>query len=108
MILFVTYDFDFKNFVVVAVVLVIIVVLGYRLLNRDERIRKTRFGFFVERDRYEDEQEFVPPYYGPSPKTKSEDLSSEDKDTETHRWPAPDRPYEPPPVHGWPNKSEDE
>lgn len=43
---------DFRIVATVAIVFLIAMALGYRLLNRDANVRRTRYGFFVERDRY--------------------------------------------------------
>jgi hypothetical protein len=48
-------SYDFRVIATVAVLFLVVVVLGYRLLNRDPNIQRTRFGFFVERDRHVDE-----------------------------------------------------
>lgn len=45
---------DFRVVIVLAVLVVIALALGYRLLNRDPTVRRTRYGFFVERDRYDE------------------------------------------------------
>ena len=37
---------------IAAVVVALAMVLTYRLMNRDPDVRRTRYGFFVERDRY--------------------------------------------------------
>ena len=67
-----TLTLDFRNLVVISVVVVFLAVLAYRLLNRDERIKRTRFGIFIERNRYEDEEPngilyHMPPIPPPSP-----------------------------------------
>lgn len=56
--------------VVAAAVVVLAMALVY-LLSRDRDVAKTSFGFFVSRDRYEDELPFTP---GELP-------------TEPHEWP---------------------
>jgi hypothetical protein len=60
---------DFRVVVVLAVLAVIALALGYRLLNRDPTVRRTRYGFFVERDRYDEEEppedEQTPPWPQP-------------------------------------------
>lgn len=61
---------DFRNVVVIAAVALVVVVLAYRLLNRDPRIRKTRIGWFIERDRFEDE---ISPHRG-LPSSLEDDL----------------------------------
>lgn len=38
-----------------AFLILIALVLSYRLLSRDKTVRRARYGFYVERDRYEDE-----------------------------------------------------
>jgi hypothetical protein len=53
-------ELDFRVILVLAVVVVIAIGLGVRLLSRDRDVRRTRYGFFVERDRYDDEPEPPP------------------------------------------------
>lgn len=45
---------DWKIVTIAAVLLLVAMVLAYRLLNRDPDVRRTRYGLFVERDRYDD------------------------------------------------------
>lgn len=45
------------DFGIAAVVLVVLLVLAYRLLRRDSGIRITRLGVFVERERFDDDQD---------------------------------------------------
>ena len=40
---------------IAAVVVVLAMVLAYRLMNRNPDVSRTRYGFFVERDRYTEE-----------------------------------------------------
>ena len=62
-------------------------VLAYRLMNRDPNVKRTRYGFFVERDRYEDVE---PPWPDLRPPAEARTLP---------QWPAvrpPEPPDEPP------------
>lgn len=45
---------DWKVLTIIAVLILVGMVLAYRLMNRDPDVRRTRYGFFVERDRYDD------------------------------------------------------
>ena len=47
---------DWKLLLTIGVLIVLAMVLAYRLMRRDSTIARTRYGFFVERDRFEDEQ----------------------------------------------------
>lgn len=52
---------DWRIDLTIGVVLVVAMVLAYRILHRDPNIRRTRFGLFVERDRFDgDEAELEP------------------------------------------------
>jgi hypothetical protein len=46
---------DWKIVTIAAVLLLVAMILAYRLLNRDPDVRRTRYGLFVERDRYDDQ-----------------------------------------------------
>jgi hypothetical protein len=46
---------DWKLLLTIGVLIVLAMVLAYRLMRRDSTIARTRYGFFVERDRFEDE-----------------------------------------------------
>ena len=77
-------ELDFRNFVVAAFVIVVAMVLAYRLMRRDENVRRTRYGFFIERDRFEPEG---PPCEPDSPLTKSTHrLDPENEETKLD-WP---------------------
>lgn len=56
------YAWDFKSLFLLAFVLVVAMILGYRLMHRDPRVWRTRYGFFIERDRdrYDGEDEAAP------------------------------------------------
>jgi hypothetical protein len=43
---------DWKVISIAAVLLLVAMVLLYRLMNRDPNVHRTRYGFFVERDRF--------------------------------------------------------
>ena len=45
---------NFEIAAVAAVVFVIGMILAYRLIKRDPNISKSRYGFFVERDKFDD------------------------------------------------------
>lgn len=45
---------------IIAVVLVVLVLIAARFLLHDRDVRRTRFGFFVERDRYDEEADEPP------------------------------------------------
>lgn len=49
-----TVNIDFKTFAVIAASVVFLAILAYRLMRRDDNVRRTRYGFFIERDRYEE------------------------------------------------------
>jgi hypothetical protein len=85
------FVWDFKAFIVVAFVVVFGMVLAYRLVRRDVNVRRIRYGFFVERDRYDDDEEENPSGL-PSTETKTTKTETSEKVTEAHQaWP----------VHGW-------
>jgi hypothetical protein len=45
---------------IIAGVLIVLVLVAARVLLRDSEVRRTRFGFFLERDRYHhDDEELV-------------------------------------------------
>jgi hypothetical protein len=44
---------------IIAGVLIVLVLVAARVLLRDREVRRTRFGFFLERDRYEEDEELV-------------------------------------------------
>jgi hypothetical protein len=46
---------DWKVLGIAAVLLLVAMVLLYRMMSRDPDVRRTRYGFFVERDRYDQE-----------------------------------------------------
>lgn len=98
-----TYEFDFKNFLVVAVVVVFAMVLAYRLLNRDDRIKRTRFGFFVERNRYEDEEEDV---HHLDPFTTASEARPAPLPPPTPPPPLPPRPDDDDETQTWPQREE--
>lgn len=52
---------DWRIVLTIAVVVIIAMVLGYRLMHRDDRIWRTRYGFFAERDRYQNDDEVEEP-----------------------------------------------
>ena len=54
------YAWDFKSLFLLAFVLVVAMILGYRLMHRDPRVWRTRYGFFIERDRHDGEDEVAP------------------------------------------------
>jgi hypothetical protein len=43
---------DWRILSIAAVLLLVAMVLLYRMMSRDPDVRRTRYGFFVERDRY--------------------------------------------------------
>ena len=49
--------FAFGAFTIVAIVVVIVVILGYRIARGEPKTHRTRLGVFVERDRFDDEPE---------------------------------------------------
>lgn len=51
---------DWKVLTIAGVLILVAMILGYRLLNRDPDVRRARYGFFVERDRYTDDEPFWP------------------------------------------------
>jgi len=61
---------DWRIVLIVAVVIVIALILGFRLMHRDPSVKSTRYGFYVERERYD--EEIVPP---------------NERDTAEHHWP---------------------
>jgi hypothetical protein len=46
---------EWQLLLTVGLLVALALVLGYRLLHRDPTIRRTRYGLFVERDRFDDE-----------------------------------------------------
>jgi hypothetical protein len=50
-------ELDFRVVLLVCAAVVVVAVLAFRLLNRDPGVRRTRFGVFVERDRYPDDEQ---------------------------------------------------
>jgi len=54
-----SFTLDFKNLVVISLVVVFVVTLVYRLMRRDVRVRRARYGVFVERERYPEDE--LPP-----------------------------------------------
>jgi hypothetical protein len=64
---------DWRLLTVAGVLLLVAMVLLYRLLGRDPNVRNTRYGFFIERDRFEDEE---PPW--PDPEKTAEYPSRRD------------------------------
>jgi hypothetical protein len=48
--------FAFGAFTIVAVVVLVLLVLGYRIIRGESLIYRTRLGVFVERDRYEERE----------------------------------------------------
>lgn len=48
--------FDAPTLITTGVIVVIAMVLGYRLLAKDASVRRTRWGIFVERDHYTEEE----------------------------------------------------
>lgn len=55
---------DWRILTATAVLLALAMVLLYRLLNRDPNIKRVRYGFFVERDHYDEEGWPEPPGAG--------------------------------------------
>jgi hypothetical protein len=60
---------DWKIVGIAALLVLVAMVLAYRLLNRDPDVRSTRYGFFVERDRYTREREGWPEFDPPDART---------------------------------------
>jgi hypothetical protein len=46
--------FDAPTLVTTGIIIVIAMVLGYRLINRDPNVRRTRWGIYVERDHFDE------------------------------------------------------
>jgi hypothetical protein len=46
-----------KDLLIVAGVIVVLVLIAARFLLHDRDVKRTRFGFFVERDRYQQEED---------------------------------------------------
>jgi hypothetical protein len=74
--------YDWRIFAGVDVVVLIAIILAYRLMNRNPDVRKTRWGFFVERDRFKDKEEpwpdLVPPPERPLPLDRQDTLEKKD------------------------------
>jgi hypothetical protein len=49
--------FAFGAFTIAAVIVLVLLVLGYRIIRGESLVHRTRLGVFVERDRYPDEDE---------------------------------------------------
>jgi hypothetical protein len=73
--------------ITIAVVAIVALVLGARLLRRDSSIRVTRLGWFVERERFPDEPLIVEkPEHVELPSSLKREI---DVDEDTKTWPAP-------------------
>lgn len=80
--------FDAPTLVTTGLIIVIAMILGYRLINRDPNVRRTRWGVFVERDHFdEDEGETwtVDPLPPPTPPPPLPPRPPDDD--ETNAWP---------------------
>jgi hypothetical protein len=57
---------DWEITVSVLTIILLGMILAYRLLHRDPGVKRTRWGFYVERDRFdEDENEWPEPLHSP-------------------------------------------
>ena len=70
---------DWKVLTVVGVLILVAMILGSRLLSRDRDVRRTRYGFFVERDRFDQEEPW--PQFPPPPETRSLPLWADQEKT---------------------------
>lgn len=78
--------FDAPTLITTGIVLTIALVLAFRLLNKDSSVRRTRWGFFVERDHYtEEEGEPELPLPPPTPPPPLPPRGHDDEPTQT--WP---------------------
>lgn len=60
--------FDAPTLITTGIIIVIAMVLGYRLINRDPNVRRSRWGIFVERDHFDEGEVWtVDPLPPPTP-----------------------------------------
>ncbi|HEX3454193.1 MAG TPA: hypothetical protein VHS03_06170 [Gaiellaceae bacterium] len=71
--------------IVLAVVAIVAMIIVARLLRRDSMIRVTRLGWFVERERFEDEPLIVERHEHTCLQSTSREI---DVDEDTKTWPA--------------------
>lgn len=70
-----------------AFLVLIALVLSYRLLSRDKTVKRARYGFYVERDRYDEGEAW---HVDPLPPTPPPPLPPR-PDDETQSWPQRER-----------------
>jgi hypothetical protein len=63
-----------------ALLILVALVLSYRLLSRDKSVKRARYGFYVERDRYDEGEvhhfDPLPPPTPPPPIPREEDTQA--------------------------------
>ena len=59
--------FDAPTLITTGVIIVLAMVLGYRLINRDPNVRRSRWGIYVERDRFDADEGEADPLPPPTP-----------------------------------------
>jgi hypothetical protein len=91
------FAWNFAEFSVIAFVVVFGMVLVYLLVrHQDTEIKRRRYGFFVERDRYDNYDEEKDQGYPPPPEAQAYQAQASEKNTQTKApWPISE--------HGWPN-----
>jgi hypothetical protein len=76
----------------VAVFAIVVVILIWHVLTRDKEVRQTRWGVFIERDRYDGttDDKLWPQPKSPPPPTHGYALPADDETTEQQEpWPKP-------------------
>jgi hypothetical protein len=79
--------FDAPTLVTTGIIIVIAMVLGYRLINRDPNVRRTRWGIYVERDHFEDEPQDKAPIPPPTPPPPIPPRPDDDDELTQVDWP---------------------
>jgi hypothetical protein len=67
---------------IIAVVAVIAMILLSRLIKRDQDVRSTKFGWYIERERYSDKPESWPEFQTPPPQRTLPNWPDRDKTAE--------------------------
>ena len=68
---------------IIAVVAVVAMILLSRLIKRDQDVKTTRFGWFIERTRYSEEDPLWPEFPIPPPERTLPNWPDRDKTVET-------------------------
>ena len=75
-------DGDWKIVLAVTVVVVLGLVISYRLLSRDPTIRRTRYGFYIERDKFDEPEPWPSELNIPPPERTLPNWPDRDKTAE--------------------------